>query len=513
MPTLAELVADARRQLRRGSRVLSKATERASSKEFGWEWEREYLGSHLAAEPSQFHKELIADLSTFHLNRGQRRVYRGPRGSGKTAHISNAYPLWCICENAERFVLLLAETGDQAKVYLSEIKTELESNEDLAKGYPNAVGVGPVWRDSKIVTRNGVCVVARGTAGRVLGLKHNGTRPTLVIGDDLNQRGDAYSPTMRSRKIDWFLKDVLKVGTPQTNFLTAGTSIHREAIVCELSRNPAWTTRRYKSITSWPKNMDLWSRWESLFANLGDENRAATAWEFYQSNRVEMEAGSAVLWPARYSLYDLMKDRAESGPGPFASERQDEEGTDGSTEWPSSYFDRPDLWFFDWPDELMAKSFFLDPSKGRQDKPGDYQAHVWGGWSKQHNCLFVEADLRREPGPEMVQRAIDHARRFGAGTVTVEGNSDGVGLLYPMFKELCERGGKMVGYDAIHHTEPKLSRIRGLTPWLARGQIRVRSTPGGKMMVDQLRDVPSGQHDDGPDALTSLVRLIQGRLR
>lgn len=500
------------RRARRLNARNSRATATVFSP-FGWKWERKFLGKHLSAAPSQFHRDLIDDLSTFHLTRGQRKVYRGPRGSGKTAHISNAYPLWCALEGVERLILLLAETGDQAKVYLSEIKTELEGNERLLKAYPDAAGVGPVWRDSKIVLRNGVCITARGTAGRVLGLKHAGTRPTLVIGDDLNQRGDAYSPTMRRRKTEWFLKDVLKVGTPKTNFLTAGTSIHREAIVCELSRNPAWSVRRYKSIVSWPERMDLWAKWESLFANLGDENRSATAREFYDANRMEMERGSAVLWPDRYSLYDLMCDRAESGPGPFASERQDEEGTDGTTEWPTDYFDSPSLWFHDWPDDLMFKTYFLDPSKGRQDKPGDYQAHVWGGWSKKANALYVECDMRREPGPEMVGRAIDYAKQFGAATVTIEGNSDGVGLLYTEFKRAASDRGAAIGLDAVHHTDPKLSRIRALGPLLARDQIRIRNTPGGKMLVDQLRDVPSGEHDDGPDAASAMLMTLLANQR
>jgi predicted phage terminase large subunit-like protein len=162
---------------------------------------------------------------------------------------------------------------------------------------------------------------------------------------------------------------------------------------------------------------------------------------------------------------------------------------------------------------LIVKTYFLDPSKGRQDKPGDYQAHVWGGWSRKENALFVECDLRREPGPEMVARAIGHAVGFGCTEVTIEGNSDGVGLLYTEFQRALERRGAVVGLNTIHHTDPKLSRIRGLGPLLARGQIRIRNTPGGKMAVDQLRDVPSGEHDDAPDSMSGLHRTIMAKLK
>ena len=486
------------------------ATGRGRAAEpFGWEWEQKYLSAYVGAAPSKFHIDLLRDLRDLHKTRGTRLNYRGPRGSGKTAHISKAYPLWCALEGVEPLTLLLAETGEQASIYLKAIKTELESNPKILADYPHAAGVGPVWRDDRITLRNGSTIIARGTAGRVLGLTQGAHRPTLVIGDDLNQRGDAYSPTMRRRKIDWFLKDVMKVGGPTTNFLVAGTSIHREAITCELTRNPAWTTRRYRSILDWPVRTDMWAEWELVFSNLGDPDRRENARKFYESNSVEMDRGHGVLWPDRYPLYDLMCDRAESGPGPFASERQDEEGTDGSTEWPAEYFDRSDLWFLDWPDDLIVRSYFLDPSKGRQDRAGDYQAHVWGGWSKKENALYVEADLRREPGPEMVKRAAEQAKRFHCAGVTVEGNSDGVGLLVSEWRR-CAVG---VSLETIHHTDPKLSRIRSLGPLLARGQLKVRNTPGGKLLVDQLRDVPAGEFDDGPDAAAALYKTILAKLR
>jgi hypothetical protein len=478
---------------------------------FGWEWERDYLPQYVTDSPSLFHDQLIADLSRLHVTRGARLNYRGPRGSGKTSHISKAYPLWCALEGVERLILLLAETGEQATTYLKAIKAELETNAALEMGYPRVFGAGPVWRDDSITLRNGVTIVARGSKGRVLGLTRGATRPSLVIGDDLNERGDAYSPTMRRRKLEWFFKDVMKVGTPRTNVVVAGTSIHREAVVCELTRNPAFTTRRYASILEWPQRMDLWAKWESLYANLGDANRQQTARAFYDQHSIEMDAGVVLLWPSRYPLYDLMCDRAEAGPSAFASERQDEEGMDGATEWPASYFDRPDLWFHDWPDDLVGKAYYLDPSKGKDSHAGDYQAHVWGGWSRGQNALYVEADLRREPVTDMIGRAVDQAAAFGCG-VTVETNAT-MGLILPEFQRQMDQRKKPVGLQGIANTDPKLLRIRGLGPLLSRGQIRVRNTGGGKLLVDQLRDVPSGEFDDGADGLAGLWRRVQTLVR
>lgn len=475
-------------------------------------WVAKFLPHYLTAELSEFHRSLLADLAGFHLTRGQRRAYRGPRGSGKTSYLSKAYPLYCAVEGIEPLTLLLAETGEQATAYLRAVKRELESNHALAAAYPAACGAGPVWRDDRVTLRNGTTIVARGAGGRVLGLTQGAARPSLVVGDDLNERRDAYSPTLRRRKLDWFLRDVMNVGGPTTNVLVAGTSIHREAVVCDLSRNGTWQTRRFRSVVRWPDRMDLWLAWERVVTNLADPDRLAAARDFYEARRADMDAGAEVLWPAREPLYDLMLKRAEIGPAAFGTEKQDEEGVDGATEWPAEYFDRPSFWFDEFPDDLVLRVQTLDPSKGQAARAGDYQAHVMLGVGKD-GTLYFDADLRREPVTEMVSRALDLAAAWQPNALVAEGNNC-MGLLTPEFqRQMNDRAGRgkplLVPYTETVHTDPKIARIRFVGAYLARGQVRVRNSPGGRLLVEQWRDVPAGEHDDGPDAAGTAVRRAE----
>ena len=512
MPTLGEIERDVRRLARRANRVLSKATGKVSRRPFDKGWIAEYLPHYLTNSFCPLHDDLIAAMGSLETVRGQRLNFMAPRGFAKSTNVSKASPLHGAVEGVEPFTLLLSDTQGQAESFLKAIKTELVGNERLRRSYPRACGVGPVWKSDEIVLNNGCMIVARGAMGTIRGLTNQSRRPTRVVIDDANKKQDIHSPTLRSRVLEWVSKDVMPVGEPgYTNFVCVGTPIHRESVVCDLARNPTWRTRRYRSIGKYPDRMDLWMRWEQILSDLGNPERVSAAAEFYAANSVDMDGGAELLWGERFPLDFLMRERATIGGDAFDSEYQDTPGMAGMTEWPPSYFD--DIWFHDWPDDLMGKALFLDPSKGRTDKPSDWQAHVWGAWSKSQRCLYVEADLRREPGVDMVQRAINHAKGFGASAVTVEGNSDGVGLLYPIFQELLAKTGNALGYDSIHVTDNKISRIRGLGPYLARGQLKVRNTPGGKMLVDQLRDVPSGEYDDGPDSLSGAVRVIQKLLR
>jgi hypothetical protein len=60
----------------------------------------------------------------------------------------------------------------------------------------------------------------------------------------------------------------------------------------------------------------------------------------------------------------------------------------------------------------------------------------------------------------------------------------------------------------IDNRVPKLVRIRRLTPSLSIGRMRFKAgSRGAKLLVEQLRDFPCGEHDYGPDALEMAVRL------
>jgi predicted phage terminase large subunit-like protein len=62
-------------------------------------------------------------------------------------------------------------------------------------------------------------------------------------------------------------------------------------------------------------------------------------------------------------------------------------------------------------------------------------------------------------------------------------------------------------YGLNNQTNKQL-RIRRLGPYLAQQKLRFKSrSPGTALLVQQLKDFPVGDHDDGPDALEMALRL------
>ena len=498
--------------------ALRKTTpaEEQEHRAFGIPWMELFLPHYMKVGVNRLHRDLASDFGELHQKRGSWRVYESARGSDKTTWTSKGYPLWLVCEGLEKYILLLSHTSREAENFLRAIKSELIDNVLLREAYPAATGKGEIWRQDEILTRNGIYIVARSAGSNVRGTANKVDRPSLVIGDDLNEREDAWSPTLRTRKWEWWTRDVMSVGNPRTNFLVVGTPIHREAISHRLRFEAGWEGRSYRSIIKWPHRTELWAQWETILMNLADPQAQNNAKKFYLDHKTEMDDGSEVLWPEWESLYDLMKLRSSIGYSAFDSEKQDTPGTAGSTEWPADWFDDPEIWFNDWPTDIVRKVQSCDPSKGANSKTSDWQAHAMLGLGRD-GMLYVDCDMRREHITAMCSRILDHAFMFGSELVVAEGNST-MGLLSPeLERQMAERNkaGKVLlfRYEELTSTDPKAARIRMVGNYLARKRIKVRNTPGGRELVNQWRSWPNADHDDGPDTVGVAIRRMEMLVR
>jgi predicted phage terminase large subunit-like protein len=76
-----------------------------------------------------------------------------------------------------------------------------------------------------------------------------------------------------------------------------------------------------------------------------------------------------------------------------------------------------------------------------------------------------------------------------------------------MARRAHERGIYLPLFE-VENMVPKVVRIRRLTPLLSQGRLRFKAgSKGAKLLVEQLRDFPCGEFDDGPDCLEVAFRL------
>ena len=469
-------------------------------------WGQCYLPGHFALPPSLMHRWLARRLDRMSLERGTKLNVLGPRGGAKSTLGTLAYPLREAISRAEPYIWIVSDTWRQAQAHLENLKAELVENAQLAADYPDAVGKGSVWRGGAIVLRNGVAVEAYGAGQRIRGRRHRAERPTLIVCDDLQNDSHIVSAAQRDRWRTWFHSTLLPSGTPKTNVVNLATALHRDALAMELGKTPGWASRVFKAIQRWPDNVPLWEAWNAIYTDVGNPGYQQAARAFYDEHRAAMDAGAVVLWPEREDLYTLMCMRAESGRAAFEREKQNSPVNPDQCEWPETYFGET-IWFDLWPDTLRIKTLAIDPSKGADARRGDYSALVALGVGRQ-GLLYIEADLARRPVDQIVADGVAFHRRFRPDAFGVEANQF-QDLLGGQFEAEFERQGVLgVRPWLLDNRVNKLVRIRRLGPYLAAGRLRFKSdSPSTRLLVEQFKDFPVGDHDDGPDAAEMALRL------
>lgn len=230
------------------------------------------------------------------------------------------------------------------------------------------------------------------------------------------------------------------------------------------------------------------------------------------------------LWPERFPLPLLMQRRAASLTD-WAGIYQQRPRAVGSVEWPDELFDWPGFWFDDWPGNCALKVMSLDPSKGSDSKQGDYQAAIkWG--RTPDGTEWVEADLAKRPvcaartaddvaiGEGMCERVVELYKAFGPECLALETNTFQQLLTIPLHAE-AKRQRIELRIVELDNRVNKNVRIRRLGGPLSARRMRFRRTPGTRLLVEQLKQFPTADHDDGPDGLEmarrTAIELWNGR--
>ena len=345
-----------------------------------------------------------------------------------------------------------------------------------------------------------------GAGQRVRGRRHLADRPTLIVCDDLQNDSHMESAVLREHSRRWFQGTLLKAGRTRTNIVNLATALHRDALALELASTPGWVSRTFQAIERWPNDLKLWQEWEALYCNPDDAQRIERSWDFYQSHRLAMDDGAELLWQEEEDLYTLMRMRVEGGRVAFEREKQGSPANPDLYEWPDDYFDHH-AWFDEWPTQFRVKTIALDPSKNNTARKGDYSAFVLLGVDPS-GVIYVEADLARRSTTQMVADGVALYQSFGPDAFGIEANQFQE-LLGDQFAEEFQRQGIVTPAPwCIDNRVNKLVRIRRLSPYLAQRKMRFKTgSSSTALLVQQLREFPVGDHDDGPDALEMAIRL------
>lgn len=451
-----------------------------------------------------------------------------PRGGAKSTVRSFLEPIHDVVYGLEAYIAIISTTYNLAEDLVADLYGVFTDPE----AYPE---LHQIWGPFTVTGTKtdfvvncptgeeiGTRIKAFSQGSTIRGQKHRGIRITKAILDDYEHQVRVRSPIQREKTDEFLTKDVEKAGPTGRGMLIwlVGTVLHADSTLARRLKSAAWSSTKWRAIISWPSNMGMWAAARELWADLSDPDRVATAEAFYLANKAVMDAGAEVLWPESESLWDLMQQWWENAAA-FNSEKQNEPVDPTRQVYDPDTFRRCKFDGVHITTSTGRKvrvrdcklALWLDPRASREIERNDYAAIALVARDPVGYVYVLACDMKRDASSSQRARYWKWWERYSNAVCGYEDN--GFQALYgdDFDREREERRKARLPWRMAprghRSTENKNDRLVSLEPDFTNGWIEVcEDVP--QLVMEQWRDVPSGSHDDGPDAIERAIWLVRG---
>lgn len=456
-----------------------------------------------------------------------RDAVAAPRGYAKSTIGSFVEVIHDIVYGLEHFIVIMSSGADLAGDLVEDVKLAFEDTEGpLVETYGPFVVEG-TKTDFTVSVRGSktIRVLAKSFGKQVRGIKHRGRRPSKIIVDDGEHSDRVRSPEQRAKTWRFMMSDVMKLGDKRTATKVRGTVLHPDAMLPTLLRSPGWSSSKWRAIITWPERADLWAECHRLWADLTDPDRRKTALAFYETHRAEMDRGAEVLDAIAEPLFACFEIIWSEGLSAFLREKQNEPRDATSALFDVERFKRcrvvgntvvtadgrtvpfSELAFYGRLDPALGKDAGMPGDTG--SGAGDFASIATLGRDRFGYGYLVDLWLRRARPDDQLRAVWDLHERFRYARFSIETNGFQA-LMGRDFRRMAEErraAGKawQLAVDEDTSSVPKDQRIATLEPPLANGWLQIGEIPAEGL--NQFADFPTGDHDDGPDAVEGAWRL------
>lgn len=189
-----------------------------------------------------------------------------PRGHAKSTALTQNYILANVLFRVEPHVMLVSSSEELAMNQLGDLTRLLKESDDIRGEF----GIQRFITDSKgeIVVR---CddgyefrILARGVEQRVRGIKWNGRRPGLIVGDDMEEDEQVENAARRRKLSRWVNRAMIPMGRRGCKIRIHGTILHQDSLLAKTMKSGQWKSLFYKAHFAfddftqilWPEQFD-----------------------------------------------------------------------------------------------------------------------------------------------------------------------------------------------------------------------------------------------------------------
>lgn len=476
-------------------------------------------------EAPTFHREITDIMNVVSTEQVNAKIAAAaPRSHAKSTYLSKAFPVSEIVYRKRRYTIIISETPAVSKANMEWIRNQLKYNAKLREDF------GPLLspKDQANITDNSeafiawyqdgesrrqIALVEAASTGQALrGRNWNGTRPDLIVCDDLEDArpgGNASTPEQRSKLRDWFSQTVMPLGDPKgkrTAFVIMGTTVHISSLLMHvLTERSDFSTKIYRAIITNPERGDLWEKCRLIYIERENKNRKQDAEKFYKDNEEEMLRGCAVLWPQVQPILKLMMWKWDNGSKAFNTEYQNNPIDEDSMIYNPETFTYWNVLNINPADYFI--SLGVDFAFGKQN--GDFSAISVIARHKETGIIYVvDSYVQRIVIDKFFDVIVEKVLHWQPDVVAADSNAAQEFMAKHLSKRLITEGyPATTRLKEIKNRTRKELRIEAMKPDIENGTIRFNRKFAE--MIDQFEryDGRGGYFDDALDSLQMSIAV------
>ena len=450
-------------------------------------WGLYYCINHFKSSSPKFHLDILREAL-----RNRFLAIAAPRESAKSTILSFILPIHGILFSKYNFIVICQNTYAKAARSLENIKKELKDNEDLSRDFPVVVTKDAEGDSIFRICGHETRVLCKGAEqiGSVRGEKFGAHRPDLIIIDDLEDDELVKSLERRSELKETIDNALLPAGEANLcKVLVIGTILHDDSVMA-----------KFVSKDHYPEFKKL----------------------FYKAlNTIDGKQYS--LWQEKWSVAQLLQMQKEK-PSVFAKEYQNDPASGANAKFHKEDFrywriDNMQYVLFDKDGTITSRGALSDCKAAiacdlawEEKRDSDYSVVMPAYLTPNSEILVEDYIFKKGLRPDEIEEIIfSMEQRLHA----ITGSFIYIGFekakLEKVVKWLLQgamrQRNHFLNLKDLQWDGDKIMRmVTRLSPRYTQHVIFHKQGMGD--LEYQLLRIPSGTHDDLPDALQGLVQLL-----
>jgi predicted phage terminase large subunit-like protein len=420
-----------------------------------------------------------------------------PRGHAKSSAVTLGYGLSTLLFRERKFMLLVSDTESQAALFLGTFKQALQENKDLIELFDLKLddkGLVKFIKDSEtdiIVEMNDghkFRIIAKGAEQKLRGLIWNGSRPDIIICDDMENDELVMNKERREKMKRWFYGALLPCLSSKGVIRIVGTILHMDALLEQFMPKESDKQTIQNGLKTYTTKRTLWK---------------AVKWKAHN------EDFSEVLWAGRFDA-EFFKSKYADYAAQGLTDLYSQEYLNLPMDMATTYFKKVDFLATTAEDKKAKLLYYVTADLAiSQAERADYSVFMVAGVDENKLIHIKQVIRERLDGREIVDTLLALQRLYDPVAVGIEDMQVSKSIGPFLREEMVARNTFLTLYPMKHGGKDKLTRGRSIQARMrAKGVKFDKEADWYQTFEDELMRFPRDKHDDQVDTFAYLGLML-----